>query len=573
MDSPLRWTSNLLRAFFDAGVHHVVISPGSRSTPLTMAAALHPGLNKTVVLDERSAAYIALGIGKQSGKPALLICTSGTALANYMPAVTEARESGVPMMILSADRPPNLRGTGSSQTIDQIKFFSGQTVFFHEAGEPRFETDDIKRLNYLGQQAVEASIRSGGAAHINLPFRKPLEPTQKQIHEQLQLNKEQAESRIRRISVSRSTITPSDEIFSLLNSSKKPLIVAGPANPHQSLNAELTRVADLMNAPVLFEPGSGVRHPNAIPGHEQFLRNPGILTKYEPDLIIRFGDQPFTKSILSALKKWGSHPTIHISARSAWQDEIMNVSHRIICGSRDALNLDSVNPISSKNWLEHWKVLSEHADANLKKKLGDENTLTDGHVFDFFSRQFDSSWNVMLSNSFIPRDMALFGQSAGQQFVNRGAAGIDGITSTALGISLSSNTPTCCMIGDLAFLHDSNALLSVAKIKSPFVVIIINNGGGTIFRMLPVYEQTSILNPDNRSDSDDPAELYTTYFETPQHVHIESLAKAHQVDYQRIESLKKLHQVDLGSVKKPLIIECVTDANTSMGIRKTLWDN
>lgn len=129
------------------------------------------------------------------------------------------------------------------------------------------------------------------------------------------------------------------------------------------------------------------------------------------------------------------------------------------------------------------------------------------------------------------------------------------------------------MIGDLAFLHDSNALLSVTKIKTPFVVIIINNGGGTIFRMLPVYEQASISNSDYSSTSDDPADLYTKYFETPQHIHVEYLAKAHQIDYQRIETLEKLHQIDLDSVKKPLIIECVTDANKSMEMRKKLWGN
>jgi len=184
--SAYRWSFHLLDALAQAGVRHVVISPGSRSAPLTIAAADHPVLKTTLILDERSAGFFALGIGKYSAVPAALICTSGTAVANYLPSVVEARQSGVPMVVLSADRPPGLRGTGASQTIDQIKVFGDHAVWFHEAGEPSGsmtfsplptgEMNDLERLQLAGFQAVHASILRGGASHINLPFRKPLEP-------------------------------------------------------------------------------------------------------------------------------------------------------------------------------------------------------------------------------------------------------------------------------------------------------------------------------------------------------------------------------------------------------------
>lgn len=561
MSNPLRWASELISSLYHHGVSQAVISPGSRSTPLTIATAIHPGIQKKIVLDERSAAYIALGIGKATGKPALLICTSGTAAANYFPAVIEAKESGVPMIILSADRPPNLRNIGSSQTIDQIKLFGDQAVFFHETGEPVISSMDLKRLSYLGRQAVAVSIQKGGAAHINLPFRKPLEPTSQQLSEEMERIKKNGLQKAKTVSRSTSTILFDDKIQSLISSSEKPLIIAGPANPHHLLSHQLEVLSSRLNTPVIAEPGSSLAvKENLQHRYDQFLRNTKNIKFLKPDLIIRFGDQPFTKSLLLALEEWKDVPVIHISSRNSWQDHAMTIDFTIECSPQDELDLESVPIRKHSEWNDAWREAERASQLKLDTHLQNKKALTDGHVFQKLAHLLADDWQVMLSNSFPARDMALFGKMSPLQFVNRGAAGIDGITSTAIGLHLSNQKPTCCITGDLAFLHDANALYSIRKLQSPFLVVVINNGGGTIFRMLPVYRDH--ISP----------ELFETYFETPQNVEIRKLAEASGLSYQKIETLDQLETLDTGSFSTPAIIECRTDADASMYLRENLWN-
>ncbi len=560
MSDSLRWSSTLLSSLVEHGVRHAIISPGSRSTPLTLAAAIHPGIKKRVVLDERSAAFIALGIGKSTGTPAVLICTSGTAVANYMPAVVEAKESGVPMILLTADRPPNLRNLGSSQTVDQIKLFGDQAVFFHEAGEPVNDEKDFKRISYLAKQAVEFSTDLGGAAHLNLAFRKPLEPTT----EELQKEKKRLEESIVReefgASVNRSDITLNDEISDLLSSSERPLIIAGASDPENSLTKQINKIATHLNVPVLAEPGSQLSDvTNQIKRFDLFIRNPEIRDHLKPDLILRFGDQPYSSSLLWVLEAWSEIPVMHFTARRSTQDHAMSVQHKIICKKQDSINLENIQSNQPVNWVDEWLRHEKKASNKLQEKLHDQQKLTDGFLFNFFSNQLSSKWNVMLSNSLPARDMLTFGNSQKYQFVNRGAAGIDGIMSTALGTHFSSKRPTCCFIGDLAFLHDSNALYALQQVHDrPFVVVIINNQGGNIFQMLPIHRKEDRIVPE---------EIYQTYFQTPQQTDFSHLAKASGINYQKIDSIDSLNEFDLNSVNESLILECVTDSKASMDLR------
>jgi len=560
MSNNLRWASTLLRSLYQSGVRNAVISPGSRSTPLTIAAAIHPGIRKQVVLDERSAAFIALGIGKTTGIPAILICTSGTAAANYFPAIIEAKESGVPMIILSADRPPALRGIGSSQTIDQMKLFGDHAVFFHEAGEPQPGELDLKRVDYLGKQALNAAIHSGGAAHINLPFRKPLEPSEEELKEETYKCEYDHKNIVFPVDKGLTEIHLASNLTKELADARRPLIIAGPSNPHHSLTRQLQELSKKIMAPVLAEPGSGLNSSDfAISRYEQFLRSESVQEQLKPDLIIRFGDQPFTKSILTALERWSDLPVIHFSARRSWQDNSMSVTQFIECSIKTDIRWGSLAQSTNKKWLSEWKIADQQAETILRKSLDEIQNITDGHVFSTLSNQSLDDWNIMLSNSFIPRDMAMFGSTRSAQFVNRGAAGIDGITSTAVGIHQASRKPTLCITGDLAFLHDSNALLSLkAQDLPPFVILIVNNGGGTIFRMLPIYKTK---------------EIYTEYFETPQNVRIESLAKAHNVTYRKIASLSELGTFDLKGMTGYNVIEIKTDPDESMKLRNTLWNS
>ncbi len=560
MNSHLRWSSEFLNSLYQQKVEHAIISPGSRSTPLTTAAAIHPGIKKQIVLDERSAAFIALGIGKVTGIPAVLICTSGTAAANYLPAITEAKESGVPMLVLTADRPPNLRGIGSSQTVDQIKLYGDQAVFFHEAGEPCFDRADLTRLRYAAKQAVESSIDLGGAAHLNFPFRKPLEPTSEEIQfEKKQLSESYSNEKFKSGNqVSQRTIRLHQDIINLITESKRPLIVAGPANSNHLLTNQIKDFAERLNSPVIAEPGSGFSNSEfQIHRYEQFLRSEEKRESLQPDLILRFGDQPFTKSMLVALDEWSDIPVIHFSSRSVTQDHAMSVTHKIECQPSDQFDLDNIKFKTNPDWPARWMEMDQSANERLNESIEKTEALTDGHVFHHLSKNLKNDWNIMLSNSFIPRDMAMFGESKTNIFVNRGAAGIDGITSTAIGITSSTDKPTCCITGDLAFLHDSNSLLSLKKIQHPFIIAVINNGGGNIFKMLPVSENQ---------------EYFQDYFVTPQNVDIQKLAEAHRIPFDRVRSKDEMKSIEPNSISGCHIIEYVTDPDESMRLRRTLWE-
>ncbi|NBC66318.1 MAG: 2-succinyl-5-enolpyruvyl-6-hydroxy-3-cyclohexene-1-carboxylic-acid synthase [Bacteroidetes bacterium] len=560
MSDNLTWSATLLNNLYDNGVRYAIISPGSRSTPLTLASAIHPGIQKRVVLDERSAAFIALGIGKSTGMPAVLICTSGTAVANYTPAVIEAKESGVPMILLTADRPPKLRNMGSSQTVDQIKLFGDQTVFFHEAGEPVDDEEDLKRVAYLAKQAVDISRDSGGAAQINLAFRKPLEPTAENFHIEKQRLEENTVIEDFEPITNRSEITLDGEIIHLLSSSTSPLLIAGPSDPRHDLSLQINEIASLLNAPVLAEPGSQFSDAeHQIKRFDQFIRNSETRSNLQPDLIIRFGDQPYSSSLLWVLEDWNEVPVIHITARRPTQDHAMSVVHKIVCQKHDTIKQGNVSPKNSETWMNEWRSLDERVSKLLYEKLMNQTELTDGGIFNYFSNQLSEDWNVILSNSLPARDMLTFGESRKNQFVNRGAAGIDGVLSTALGIHFSSPNPTCCFIGDLAFLHDSNALYTLQQISDqPFAVIVINNQGGNIFRMLPIYRKK------NRAI---PEDIYQTYFQTPQKTDISHLAKASGIDYQKIDSLNALQEIEINDFDGAKIIECITDSEASMDLR------
>lgn len=558
---PFITAAYLVRAFYRLGIRHAILSPGSRSTPLTMAFAYHPGFSKQVILDERPAAFTALGIGKESGKPAILVCTSGTAATNYHPAVAEARESGVPMIVCTADRPPALRGIGSSQTLDQIKLYGNHAVWFHELGEPANKPNDIRRIEFAGQQALHESIQSGGASHLNIPFRKPLEPSRSQIEEQTLLFEDQLSEKSAPVSPESSqTITLSNELTGLFNRSKRPLLIAGPADPFRQQYQTVRALSEKINAPVLAEPGSGILTNNfRINRFEQILRNSEYIGSLKPDMILRFGDQPFTKSMLQAMHAWNNVPLIRFDGRDSWQDHEMSADFTVHLKAEDQLNIDSIKPKTDSSYLNEWTTAETDAESQLKASMSEPAELCDGHIFHHLSNHLPETWNTIFSNSLPVRDAALFGYPAGNIYLNRGAAGIDGIISTATGTARSSGAPTCCVIGDLAFLHDSNALLSLKKLDSPFAIVVINNNGGNIFRMLPIHEHS---------------EIYNSYFETPQDTGIRQLTLAHHLNYRRIDTVGKLQTLrfdDTAAFEKPVVIECVTNPDESMKLRSELW--
>lgn len=555
------WSALFFRELCRKEINQVVISPGSRSTPLTLAAASHPGFNTQVVLDERSAGFVALGIGKATGTPAVLISTSGTAVANYYPAVIEARLSGVPLILATADRAPNLRNTGANQAIDQLKVFGDYPVFFHEAGEPAFEETDLRRLEMLANQAADISVIQKGPVHLNFPFRKPLEPQisfVSQIERENRSLVEQTASNSRSVSVNHTLVSIPSDVRQLIEQSERPLIISGPLSGPPIATNTIQKLSDTIEAPVISEGGFTSLY--NIRGCEGFLRSETNRKNLVPDLILRFGFQPVGKAVEFALKEWDHIPHVHFASSESWHDATFSTTHRVNWQERP-VEWD-VKCHTDSCWFDQWKSAEENFNEKEEALLADELTLTDLHVYHYLTPQIPGNWSVFLSNSFPVRDSQLVGRyQTPFMYVNRGASGIDGITSTAMGLSIARNQPTVLFTGDLAFLHDTNALLSNHLLNQPMIVVILNNQGGNIFRMLPIAEHKP---------------YYRDFFETPQSAELSAMSETYGVSYSQVNDVETLANLDLVEIAETVakgmhLIECKTHSEASMKLRHALW--
>ncbi|MDZ7694427.1 MAG: 2-succinyl-5-enolpyruvyl-6-hydroxy-3-cyclohexene-1-carboxylic-acid synthase [Balneolaceae bacterium] len=390
-------------------------------------------LKTQVVLDERSAAYIGLGIAKSSGKPAGLICTSGTAAANYFPAIVEARHSGVPMLLLTADRPPNLRNVGASQAINQIKLYGDYPVFFHEAGEPVIKSNDIRRLEIAASQAYHAAITKKGVAHVNFPFRKPLEPAPdfvKKIEEENQAHFANSQMPGTQFFSGIESQNLPKKLKRLFAKPSKPVIIDGPSGITRP-NTSAVELAGILRAPLLSEFPLFSSN-NLISSFDGFLKSQKQRNRLKADLIIRFGQQPVSKAIQLYLNDHADVPHIHFAELEEWQDETHSVTHRFNWNGKPVKW--NLKPASiDQKWVDLWQSTEQSFNQHKKKIINRKSTLTDGAVFNWLGKRIPTRWNVFLSNS-LPMSWMLFaGSPQRRTFINRGASGIDGIISTAVG--------------------------------------------------------------------------------------------------------------------------------------------
>lgn len=572
----LHWSSRLLRSLWQHGVRRAILSPGSRSTPLVLSTALHPGLDHEVILDERSAAFQALGEAKATGRPTLLICTSGSALANYLPAVIEAEHSGIPMILLTADRPPHLRATGSSQTIDQLHFFGSRTTFFYELGEPRGDHASLKRLDLLGEQAVTRALQPGGVVHLNLPFRKPLEPDREQMDTESRSNRQQITDN----DASRPLLPPlwvrqpadpvPRELLDRIQVARRPLLIAGTDTPHRHLGEWVAQLQERTSLPVLAEPGASL--PDGVQTVERYeaALKQMMTGGPEPDLILRTGHTPYSRGI-QLLEHWleerSELPVWHLHTRDHWQQGVARVDRRLVLPrplritdeQADILTGTEEIRQSRFEWRYWWKSANQHAETFLSQEIGGMPNLTDPAAVRLVCESMKRGDRLMVSNSMTIRDLARVRPHSlpvDAIHTNRGAAGIDGILSTAIGLARTSGCGVTLLTGDLAALHDSGALLTLAARDLPLRIIVLENGGGTIFRVLPIAALDR--------------EIFRTHFETPQSTRISALAKAHKIPVRSARTVEELRIALASPVDGPELVECITDPDASMELRKRL---
>ena len=467
------------------GVEEVVISPGSRSTPLALLLAHHPGVKTYINVDERSAAFFALGIAKAKNKPVAILCSSGTAGANYYPAVIEARYARVPLIVMTADRPHELREVGAPQAINQIDLYGKHVKWSVDMALPE---SIPSMLQYARSSAVKGvTISTGhpqGPVHFNFPFREPLVPD---INKVEFINGKRG----KRFFHGDRQLSPllKDELVQEIMNSERGLIVCGPGLSEDAV-LPIVEFAEYHGLPIVADPLSFMRSghhskENIIDSYDTFIRIDELKESLHPDLVIRFGAMPVSKALMLFLKSLPDTPTWIVSKGEEWQDPTALGTDYIQCEeSLFCRSLMEQPTQKNSEWLNHWMDVNDHAKDLLVQ--GHESWDEGVAVHQLIQHLPDNS-TLFSSNSMPIRDLDTYFFTNNRSlriFANRGANGIDGVVSTALGMSTKSQ-PMYLLIGDLAFYHDLNGLLTARKYQLNMTIVVMNNNGGGIFSYLP----------------------------------------------------------------------------------------
>ena len=476
-----------------ADVNDVVISPGSRSTPIAYCMAEHPDMNIHINIDERSAAFFALGMAKEKRKPVALLCTSGTAAANYFPAIVEANYSRVPLIVLTADRPHELRDVGAPQAIDQLNLYGKHVKWFVEMSLPDSGEAMLQYARTIASRAISNSIlEPAGPVHINFPLREPLIPLLNGMDKWVKRS-DQSKACVDishgRLHLTESQLSPYTE---LIQNSRKGIIICGPIDD-PDFKQEVLKFASATGYPILADPLSQLRSGRnhcVIESYDTFLKIEEIHEKISPDLIIRFGAMPVSKPLLQFLKKNKQTDHVVVDGGSGWREPAATSTHMVYCSEslfcHSMIGYLDIQEDRSK-WLDLWQKINDVTKRGLLT-IQDETGLQEGKLFSLLESLLPEKANLVVGNSMPIRNVDSFFFQTTKDIrilANRGANGIDGLVSTAAGVSAASEIPTVLALGDLSFFHDMNGLLAVKTYELNLLVLVVNNDGGGIFSYLP----------------------------------------------------------------------------------------
>ncbi|MBL8046441.1 MAG: 2-succinyl-5-enolpyruvyl-6-hydroxy-3-cyclohexene-1-carboxylic-acid synthase [Anaerolineales bacterium] len=475
-----------------AGVQHVCIAPGSRSTPLALTFAEQKNIQLWMHYDERSAAFFALGLAKATRQPVALVCTSGTAAANFFPAIIEAHYARVPLLVLTADRPPELRDAGAPQTIDQIKIYGHYAKWFVELSLPEGTPETLRYARTVASRAVaEAATAPAGVVHLNFPLREPLVPVPTQVDFETARPAGQPYA-----VVSSGVRVPEpasiEKLAHELAQIERGLIIAGPqTNP--AFPAAITQLAEQLGFPVLADPLSQVRcgphsRANVLDSYDAFLRDEKIAQQLAPEVVLRFGPMPTSKPVLQYLQRH-AHARQVLIDDGEWQDPARLASDVFVCEPTafiQTLRVCAKPTLRVSEWLNNWRTIAQQTRATITAQINSYAEWFEGRVFSELAACLPAGATLFASSSMPVRDLDTFftGSERHLRFLaNRGANGIDGVISSALGASVTG--PLVLVIGDIAFYHDMNGLLAAKLHGLNAVIVLINNDGGGIFSFLP----------------------------------------------------------------------------------------
>jgi 2-succinyl-5-enolpyruvyl-6-hydroxy-3-cyclohexene-1-carboxylate synthase len=520
------WSYVLTETLKRLGLNCAVICPGSRSTPLTLAFVEQiPDIEAIPILDERSAAFFALGQAKATGKPVVLVCTSGTAGANFYPAVIEARESRIPLLILTTDRPAELRDCHSGQTIDQVKLYGNYPNWQGELATPSL---DMGMLGYLRQTVIHAWERcqfpNFGAVHLNIPFRDPLAPIPDGTN--FTLDVEDFFSGIV------STPLPITNYQLPITPCQKGIIIAGVAQPQdpQEYCRAIAQLSQSLQWPVLAEGLSPVRNyshlnPCIISTYDIILRNQQFAQELTPEIVIQIGEMPTSKVLRNWLISTKSQRLI-IDKCDQNLDPLHGKTTHLRMSVTEIGKLE-LGELPKNEYLQKWCTAEKKVRKNIDDNFDKMDELIESKAAWLISQTLPPATPLFIANSMPVRDMEFFWKPNHlkiKPYFNRGANGIDGTLSTALGIAHNQQS-SVMLTGDLSLLHDTNGFLISNKFIGHLTIILINNNGGGIFEMLPIAK----FNPP-----------FEEFFATPQNIDFSQLCATYNVQHKLISSWKEL---------------------------------
>lgn len=507
---------SIIEIFSAKGITNIIISPGSRNAPLTIGFAQNSNFKCYSIADERCAAFFALGIAQQTKQPTAIVCTSGSALLNYYPAVAEAFYSQIPLIVVSADRPQSKIDIGDGQTIRQENVFQNHSVFNANLTEEASVENDLK-IN----KAIETAILQKGPVHINAPFEEPLYETVEILSVQ-------------------PTITHSDEVLgtkiidnleevaSIWNSAKKKLVLIGVNEANSIDEKTIENLANDPSVVVLTETTSNLHHPSFVASIDTLITpfEDADFVEFQPEVLITFGGMIVSKRIKAFLRKYKPKEHWHIDTLRAY-DTFSALTKHFVMQPNDFFN--DLLPKTTFAESDYFSKIDKIYDLRKirRQEYLEKTIFSDFKVFEKVIESLPKNSQLQISNSSAIRYAQLIDIDPSiEVFCNRGTSGIDGSTSTAIGAAVANEKQNVFITGDISFLYDSNALWNVYTPKN-FKIILINNGGGGIFRILPGHEEKPVFN---------------TFFETSHHLTAENLAKMYKMNYYTASDANSLEE-------------------------------
>jgi 2-succinyl-5-enolpyruvyl-6-hydroxy-3-cyclohexene-1-carboxylate synthase len=588
----------LLRAFVDelarCGMRAACTSPGSRSAPLALTLAREPRVTSYSHIDERCASFFALGLAKASGLPVAVTCTSGTAAAELLPAAIEAREARVPLLLLTADRPPELRDNGAGQAIDQLKLYGSAVKWFFDVGTHGATPERLRWMRTLACRAYATALEGRpGAVHLNFALREPLVTVQALPDDET--GRPNSAPYVLRTAATPTSDGALAELRRLVGATRRGVIVVGrdervahgdgdgaPDGKRPAFGEAAAAFAQAAGWPLLADPLSGARRgPAAVAHYDALLRDERFVAGLAPDFVLRVGDLPVSKPLRGWLAGLGSVPQVALDPEGAWQDPNAILSRSLAVDPVAALAATQrdLSP-ADEDWLATWRSADERAAEAMHGLLGD-GSACEPAVAAELGVLLPQQATLFVASSMPVRDIETFWpvrSDPPRVLCNRGANGIDGTVSSAFGAAAAGEGPVVLLIGDVALAHDIGGLLAARRLGLKLTIVLLDNGGGGIFDFLPVAGSTIAREPEPEpvaaaTDQSAQQDIYTRHIATPTGLDFADAARLYGLTHERAGDIPAFRSALERAFAREgsSIVEVRTDRSANVELHRRVW--